>query len=556
MTLLWQTPFVSFLQNPLGYLTAHGKSLLPVVLIAGVLLIVACLLLKKLKNKLIASSTHKKTGPEFPATEASFRAVFDESTFGAALLDRAGRVLHANQTFQEMLGNGADQLVGQPLSNFAHPEDAHADKAPFTELLEGHRRRYVLERRFYQDGGKVLWLCEEVFAPQGGDAAQLQTATPGTRAIALFTDITRRRLAEDELQITREAIHNLYQVIVDRDLDLLAKIRALLNMGCRRFGVETGVLGEIVPGGFELLEVVSPDERLRRGKVYERSTEMGDWPEPVFARNTRLPDSESTHLERDWRRFPFYSVADVDAFLSVPVYASDELFGVLCFSGVAEHDEPYSTADKEYMQLMAQWLGGELERLEALTQLEVKQQELVKANAQLEALATVDALTGAKNRRALEEQLEMELRRARRYSTPLSLLLLDVDKFKEYNDTYGHPEGDAILKDVAEILHINVRAIDFVARYGGEEFAVLLPQTDVEGAMIVSERLREKIESAKWPSRAVTASFGIATLTDEMKERSELIAAADRALYVSKDQGRNRSTHVRDVEAKAVEQTN
>jgi diguanylate cyclase (GGDEF)-like protein len=314
-------------------------------------------------------------------------------------------------------------------------------------------------------------------------------------------------------------------------------------MGCQRFKVETGVLGEVVPGGFELLQVVSPDERIRRGKTFERSTDLGDWPEPVFARHQRLPDDESAHRARDWHRFPFYSVADVEAYLSAPVFVNGELFGVLAFSSVTAPAAAFNEADKRFLQLMAQWLGAELERMQALADLEAKQQELVAANTQLEALATVDGLTGAKNRRAFDERLEMELRRAARYKTPLSLLLLDVDEFKLYNDSFGHLAGDEVLKAIAGVLSENVRVIDFVARYGGEEFAVILPQTDAAGAMIVAERLREKVANAPMRERSVTASLGIATMSEAMSVRDELIAAADRALYASKAAGRNRSTH-------------
>src|SRR5205085_7620259 len=109
----------------------------------------------------------------------------------------------------------------------------------------------------------------------------------------------------------------------------------------------------------------------------------------------------------------------------------------------------------------------------------------------LQALAITDGLTGLKNHRAFQEKLAEEFERSCRQNLPLSLLLLDVDKFKHYNDTYGHPAGDQVLKMVAALLGETVRPADFVARYGGEEFVILLPGMDAEGAVTLAERVRE-----------------------------------------------------------------
>ena len=168
--------------------------------------------------------------------------------------------------------------------------------------------------------------------------------------------------------------------------------------------------------------------------------------------------------------------------------------------------------------------------------------KLAAANRQLEALATQDGLTGLKNHRAFQERLAMEMERARRYGFPLSVALLDVDHFKQYNDTFGHPAGDLVLQTVAAHLTASVREADLVARYGGEEFVLILPHTQAADALIVAERCRKAIETADWPARPVTASVGVATLVPAMTAQAELIVAADEALYCSKRGGRNRIT--------------
>jgi diguanylate cyclase (GGDEF)-like protein/PAS domain S-box-containing protein len=188
-----------------------------------------------------------------------------------------------------------------------------------------------------------------------------------------------------------------------------------------------------------------------------------------------------------------------------------------------------------------------------ITERKKYEEELHEAKGKLEELASRDGLTGLKNRRAFQDRLEMEFERARRYDHPLSIILLDVDKFKLYNDTYGHPAGDLVLKTVAHLLEAVTRDSDFVARYGGEEFVLLLPHTSAEAAMRVAERCRSKVENHSWPDRQVTASFGIATLHPGVTyNRDEFVKAADEALYASKESGRNRVTHVVNIEEKRL----
>jgi len=176
-------------------------------------------------------------------------------------------------------------------------------------------------------------------------------------------------------------------------------------------------------------------------------------------------------------------------------------------------------------------------------QLEAQRAELAAANIRLESLARTDGLTGLLNHRSFHEQVESQVERSRRYGNPLSLILLDIDSFKAYNDTFGHPAGDSILRSVAEILQNTTRSVDLIARYGGEEFAVILPETSETNATAAAERFRLAIESFDWQQRKITASFGVTTMCSPSFNANFLIASADRALYHSKETGRNRVTH-------------
>ncbi|MBB6054024.1 sensor domain-containing diguanylate cyclase [Armatimonas rosea] len=165
--------------------------------------------------------------------------------------------------------------------------------------------------------------------------------------------------------------------------------------------------------------------------------------------------------------------------------------------------------------------------------------ELERSNVRLLELATTDGLTGVKNHRAFHERLVEEFKRSRRYQSALAILMFDVDHFKTFNDTFGHPAGDQVLKSIAEIGQATSRITDFVARYGGEEFVVILPETDREGALIFAERLRQAIMAHAWELRPITVSIGGAVLLDTTETPSQLIDQADQALYRAKTRGRN-----------------
>ncbi|MDH3786414.1 MAG: GGDEF domain-containing protein, partial [Acidobacteriota bacterium] len=171
--------------------------------------------------------------------------------------------------------------------------------------------------------------------------------------------------------------------------------------------------------------------------------------------------------------------------------------------------------------------------------LENYQCRLEQANESLSAKSQTDSLTGLDNRAAFDRRLDEEFHRAQRHGHPLSLLLLDVDHFKSFNDEFGHSTGDAVLQGVARLLSEKRRAQDMVARFGGEEFAVVLPDTNTEGAVILAERFRRAVESESWADKSVTISAGVATLDSGIDGCRGLIDAADQALYAAKNSGRN-----------------
>jgi diguanylate cyclase (GGDEF)-like protein len=198
-------------------------------------------------------------------------------------------------------------------------------------------------------------------------------------------------------------------------------------------------------------------------------------------------------------------------------------------------------------------------RREAEARLQTLLRELQAANAKLEVLSTVDEMTGLHNFRHLKSQLELEHSRASRYGTPYAIVYCDIDHFKKYNDRNGHLAGDQLLREFALIVQSSIRTTDLAARYGGEEFCIICPGVNWEGAAVVAERIRSRVEAAPLPFREgqpdgkLTVSVGVASFPGDGKTSAEILKEADAALYASKEAGRNRVTIARALRKQNVE---
>jgi diguanylate cyclase (GGDEF)-like protein len=251
-------------------------------------------------------------------------------------------------------------------------------------------------------------------------------------------------------------------------------------------------------------------------------------------------------LQSQLRRFSvvIQRLASGDWNARVAYPARDE-FGYLAraFNQMAQQlQQAFEAQEQQREELLAQ--NEELERVHAQLQqahqeLATLNAELLEANRALAQAAVTDGLTGLKNHRAFQESLHSAAQMAERLQQPLSLVMFDIDHFKQFNDTYGHPAGDELLRQVAQVLRESARAYDVAARYGGEEFALLLPNTALEQAVQVAERLRQQIRAIENPHAPVSASFGVATYRRGTPPAT-LVYEADAALYRAKRSGRDR----------------
>lgn len=235
-------------------------------------------------------------------------------------------------------------------------------------------------------------------------------------------------------------------------------------------------------------------------------------------------------------RFKKFEEIEVElkSIISVPLKIKNQAIGVINADNKREGDV-FNTDDLQLLSAFANQVAIAIQN--------------AQLHQEIKGLAITDGLTDLYNFRYLQERLEEETKRAQRFRRPLALIMADIDYFKEFNDTYGHPEGNKVLKVLANILKANVRGIDIVGRYGGEEFIIILPEADREEAQKIAERIRIKVEEYNFKNkedhlnnlnRKITLSLGVTSYFQESISPQNLIYKVDQALYQAKRKGRNR----------------
>lgn len=416
--------------------------------------------------------------------DARARAILETAIEGIITIDADGVIIDFNPAAQAIFGYRAAEIIGRNV-NLLVPE-----------MHRGRHDGYI--DRYLETGEqRFLGVIREVEGRRkDGQVFPMEISVGEVRAgtmhsfTAIVRDISERREAEEALRQSEERFRSIFEhasvgmALVAPDGRWLQVNRAL-----------TGIVGyaeaDLLSMHFQ--QIIHPDD-LDTAQQYAQDLLAGRI--PWYHTEMRCVDSEGNTV------WVLLSVSLVRGAAGEPAYFVAQLQDV--------------TARKE------------------------AETELRAANARLERLATRDGLTGLKNYRAFQQRLAAECSRVARLGVPLTLLLLDVDNFKAYNDSFGHLQGDEALRQVGAVLEHVARDIDIVARYGGEEFAAILPHTDAAGALVAAERFRHAVEASSWKGRGVTISVGGASCDGKRPDPSALIAEADAALYRAKREGRNR----------------
>ncbi|MEG4283967.1 diguanylate cyclase [Microcoleus sp. A006_D1] len=458
------------------------------------------------------------------------------------------RNVYVNGQAFNLLGYTPEEILQMEtalFSSLVYPEDlervsAHFQKFPSAE--DG----YILELdyRLKHRSGEWRWFrCrDQVFArTASGDPKQI---------FGTAQDITEYKRAEEALrqQNERELLMATITQHIRQSLDLGEVLNTTVNevrqflqadrVMIVRFNPCTGSLCAAPATGAVTVESVAPNCRPMLGETLENFC-FDEFYIEAYQHRAIRPIADVSAADLPQYQIDLLAQFEVKAYLVVPLVQGEELWGLLM---------AHQCSPRQWMQLEVELLSNLAAQLAiAIKQAELYQQ-LQAANLKLERLATLDELTQLANRRRFDQYLEMEWRRQTREQTPMSLILCDIDSFKSYNDTYGHPGGDECLRQVAGAIGSSVdRPADLVARYGGEEFAVILPNTAIQCAVLVAEHIQIKIAALQLPhagsqvSQYVTVSLGVASMVPTAESAASiLIAAADRALYQAKGLGRDR----------------
>jgi len=423
-------------------------------------------------------------------TNRIYRAIIDALPDPLNVKDVDGHFLASNPaTAVLMHADGPQALIGHTDFDFYPPDTAKRFRADEEKVLASGRPLTMEQRTVHRDGS-IAWLS----------TLKAPLRAPTGAIIGLIThnrDITYRKRLEDEYAESQRRLTN-----------------ALANMA-------------------DALVMFDKDERL----VFcnEQYRQMFAKTADLRMPGARLRDILRASVERGEQ-------------VGIPPDEVDAWIEGICSSLHVVSDQDIEVEDGRWLHARVRPIadGASLTVISDVTRIKQAEKKLSELNKRLESLARTDGLTDLINRRAFDEALQQESERSRRNRTPLSLLLIDVDRFKAFNDSYGHPAGDACLRSIAHCVKKTLkRPTDIAARYGGEELAAILPDTSPDGAFQLAEAFRRTVRDLRIPHTGsekgvVTVSIGVSTLDGGAREeRGDLVRRADEALYAAKASGRD-----------------
>lgn len=459
------------------------------------------------------------SSPDFPISEGTARVVldhiFDRLPEAVLIADSQRRVLTANPAACRLFRYDREVLVG------AHASALYADTADCERmgLIRDHRgataNNAPYQMRYRRSDGSVF-SGETVGGPiQPSDTSE-------TLFFVLIRDVSAEREAD-------RVLAQLYAVTSNPRLTFEASRHAILELGCRYFGMPLGIVSRIRGNQYEVLDVVDSSGDLTPGQVFDiEETYCFE----IVARQGPYAVDMATHP--DICDHPAYRRFGLASFIGAPLHIKGEFVGSISFAS-STSTQAFTEHQLKLVSMFSQWLSHEMERNDTLVALR-------EAHAKLLEIAVHDELTGLGNRRQLSELFHRELDAGHRYGRSLSVAVVDFDHFKRINDTHGHAAGDEALRLFARLALGVLRRTDTVGRWGGEEFLILLPDTDAGGAELVLGRLLDAVRTTRFDvgDRVIPLSVSAGLTTTACDEPlADILERADEALYQAKAAGRD-----------------
>jgi diguanylate cyclase (GGDEF)-like protein/PAS domain S-box-containing protein len=428
--------------------------------------------------------------------DSAFEKIFDISFDMLAVLGLDGKFKNVNRAFLQTLGWTAQEIIEKTFWEIVMPDTNIDLKRAAQNLAQGH---------------PLIFTDSKILCQDGSERALRWTAYPDmeTKSIYLIMETKSQETDQELFKLAVEASPTVI-LIVDQGEILYANRLSEMVFGYPQ--------DELIGKNVEMLvpRRLQPIHKHRR-EEYDHQPYLR-----LMGSNLDLVGKR-----KDGNEFP------LDIGLN-PVRTADKIVVVCSVIDLTKR-----------------------KAVEALIKVRINQLE--NEISELDKLALTDELTAISNRRALYRHLELHFRIAQKENHPISFVLMDIDNFKYYNDTYGHVTGDEVLKTIAEIMAKSIRHTEIVARFGGEEFAAILPMADANDAILLTQRLRKTIAEYPWPFRGITISIGVATLYPKASDSISpddikmFINMADKALYSSKSNGKNAVTHFNNLYPKPDE---
>jgi diguanylate cyclase (GGDEF)-like protein/PAS domain S-box-containing protein len=515
------TPLVSdfFHSNIYDILSIITYQMLFIILTFSLSLMVNRRLLMDLESDIIA---REQAEAALRLSEEKYFKAFQSSPDAITISRlRDGRLIEVNEGFCQMAGYSRQEALSSSSVDLGLWADPHNRDEIVAELLKNRRVRNYEYNYHVKSGAILQCLYSGEIIYLGGEE----------NILSVVRDITELKRAEKILRLRLSLWEFLSTHSVDELMQkALDEIEVLTDssIGFYHFVEEDQNTLSLQAWSTRTLAEFCQAEG--NGLHYPIS-DAGVWVDCV---HQRKPVIHNDYASLPHRKGMPVGHAKVIREVVVPTLRDDRVVAIL---GVGNKPTDYDDQDVELVAYIADLVWSIVEQKRA-------DEQIRQLNTQLERLAMTDELTGLTNRRSFFIQGEKEVKRAQRYQTPLSMLMLDLDGFKAINDTYGHDAGDLMLQCIANTIRENIREIDVVARLGGEEFSVMLPNTQAVDATKLAERLRLAVEGLHCPfqdqNMSVTMSIGVATFGNEISNLDTLLRNADTAMYQAKNQGRNR----------------